>query len=162
MEGRCFPVEIKYSPCIANKRVEESVKSAIRMHLHEDPGDILVFLTGSEECELASKLCYIKLQELLNKGREVPSMLIYTLYGAQSSEDQTKVFAHAPKNTRKLVFSTNIAETSLTIDGIGFVIDCGYVKQKHYNPRTGMFCPSAKFKRNKGLEEQVFFIFLIN
>ena len=131
-------MEVKYAPCIANRRVEEAVKSAIRMHLHEDPGDILVFLTGSEECELASKLCYLKLQDLLNKGREVPSMLIYTLYGAQSSEDQAKVFAQAPENTRKLVFSTNIAETSLTINGIGFVIDCGYVKQKHYNPRTGM------------------------
>ena len=138
MEGRCFPVEIKYTPCLAAKRIEESVTSAIRMHLHEDPGDILVFMTGSEECEIAAKLCLVRLQELLNKGKEVPSMLIFCLYGAQSCEDQAKVFVKADENTRKVVFSTNVAETSLTIDGIGFVIDCGYVKQKHYNPRTGM------------------------
>ena len=48
------------------------------------------------------------------------------------------MFIKAPKNCRKLTFSTNIAETSLTIDGVGYVVDCGYVKQKCYNPRTGM------------------------
>ena len=63
------------------------------MHLHEGPGDILVFLTGSEECEWATKLCFIKLQELIAKGREVPSMMIYAIYGAQSSEGQAGVFA---------------------------------------------------------------------
>jgi HrpA-like RNA helicase len=57
MKGQCYPVDIKYGPCLANKRVEEAVKSAIRMHLHEGAGDILVFLTGSEECEMAAKLC---------------------------------------------------------------------------------------------------------
>lgn len=51
MEGKCYPVDIKYGPCLSNKRVEEGVNAAIRMHLHEGPGDILVFLTGSEECE---------------------------------------------------------------------------------------------------------------
>lgn len=51
MEGKCYPVDVKYGNCLSNKRVEESVKSAIRMHLHEASGDILVFLTGSEECE---------------------------------------------------------------------------------------------------------------
>lgn len=65
MEGRCFPVDIKYGPCLSNKRIEESVTAAIRMHLHEGPGDILVFLTGSEECEQAAKLCLSKLQMLL-------------------------------------------------------------------------------------------------
>jgi ATP-dependent RNA helicase DHX8/PRP22 len=65
--------------------------------------------------------------------------LIYALYGAQSAKDQSRVFEKPEDpNTRKIVFSTNIAETSLTIDGVGFVIDCGYVKQKQYNPKTGM------------------------
>ena len=57
MGGRTFPVEVKEGPALANKRVEESVKAAIRMHLHEGEGDILVFLTGSEECEAARRLC---------------------------------------------------------------------------------------------------------
>ena len=57
VEGICYPVDIKYGNCLTNKRVEECVKAAVRMHLHEDKGDILVFLTGSEECEEAAKLC---------------------------------------------------------------------------------------------------------
>jgi HrpA-like RNA helicase len=55
-------------------------------------------------------------------------MLIYALYGTQSSDEQSLIFSKGPENTRKVIFSTNIAETSLTIDNIGFVIDCGYVK----------------------------------
>ena len=107
------------------------------MHLHETSGDILAFLTGSEECEQAVKFCYQQLDELLSKGKEVPSCLIYSLYGSQTSDDQLRVFETPPENTRKIIFSTNIAETSLTIDGVGFVIDCGYVKQKQFNPRSG-------------------------
>jgi len=138
VEGRCYPVEILHGNCSANKRVEEAVRAAIRMHLHEGPGDILVFLPGSEDCEMACKLCISKLQELISREKEVPSMVIYPLYGAQNCEDQARVFEKPPEHHRKLIFSTNIAETSLTIDGIGFVIDSGYVKQKCYNPRTGM------------------------
>lgn len=65
-------------------------------------------------------------------------MMIYALYGALSSDDQNRVFERPPPDTRKIIFATNIAETSLTIDGIAFVVDSGYVKQKCYNPRTGM------------------------
>lgn len=57
MKGRSFPVDIKYSLQTTGKRVDESVKAAIRMHLHEGPGDILVFLTGKEECEVARRQC---------------------------------------------------------------------------------------------------------
>ena len=102
MQGRCFPVELLYGHTSANKRIEESVRAAIRMHLHEGPGDILVFLPGSEDCEIACKLCVTRLQDLLSLGKEVPSMLIYPLYGAQNSEDQSRVFEKAPKNTRKV------------------------------------------------------------
>ena len=104
MEGRCFPVEIKYTPVLANKRVEEAVRASIRMHLHEGPGDILVFLTGSEECEFAAKLCLLKLEEILNKGKEVPAMMIFPLYGAQSADDQSGVFAKMEEHTRKVRF----------------------------------------------------------
>ncbi len=62
--------------------------AAIRMHLHEGPGDILVFLTGSEECEMARKVTMEKLTVLMEKGQEVPSILIYALYGQLSTEEQ--------------------------------------------------------------------------
>jgi len=140
MEGKCYPVDVKYHHTPANLRVEEAVKNAIRLHLHEGLGHILVFLTGSEECEQAVKRTHEILEDLISKGKEVPSALIFSLYGAQSSEDQHKVFESVDEDTRKIVYSTNIAETSITIDGVGFVIDSGHVKQKQYNPKTGMDC----------------------
>lgn len=140
VHGKSYQVEVKCSeqPIGAIKRTNEAVTAALRMHLHEGPGDILVFLPGSEDCEVARKLCYERLEEILNAGREVPNVLLYTLYGSQSSEDQSVIFQNVDEDTRKIIFCTNIAETSITIDNIGFVIDSGYVKQKTYNPRTGM------------------------
>ena len=140
MEGKCYPVDLKYENTSANFRLDESVNNAIRIHLHEGIGDILVFLTGSEECEQAVKKTTEILSDLIQKGKEVPSAMIYSLYGAQSSEDQARVFDKLDEDTRKIIYCTNIAETSITIDGVGFVIDSGYVKQKQYNPKTGMDC----------------------
>jgi ATP-dependent RNA helicase DHX8/PRP22 len=138
IHGRCYPVDKIYYTSRMEKRVENSVKIAIRIHLHEGPGHILSFLTGFEECEQACKLCYAKLKELETKDRKIPPLIIMPLYGAQNTDEQSAIFEKTPENCRKLIFSTNIAETSLTVDGIGYVIDCGYVKQKIYNPRTSM------------------------
>jgi ATP-dependent RNA helicase DHX8/PRP22 len=132
--GRQYEIEILHSSSKSDRRVEYVVNAAIRIHLHEGPGDVLAFLTGSDECEKSKTLCFEILQKLESKGKPVASMLILALYGAMSSEEQAKVFKSTPKDCRKVVFSTNISETSITVDGIGFVIDCGYVKQKQFNP----------------------------
>lgn len=137
VSGRCYPVEIGYEAGSGN-RVEDAVQSAIRLHLHEGPGDILVFLTGSEECEAAVQLMNQKLIQFVSRGGAAAPAFLYSLYGAKSSEEQTSVFEPAEKGSRKIIFSTNIAETSVTIDGIGFVIDSGFSKQKVYNARSGM------------------------
>lgn len=136
--GRQYPIEILHSACKSDRRVEYTVNAAIRIHLHEGPGDVLAFLTGSDECERAKSKCFEALQQLQTQGNEVPSMLILSLYGAMSSEEQAKVFKRTPEDCRKVVFSTNISETSITIDGIGYVIDCGYAKQKKFNPTTSL------------------------
>ena len=136
--GRQYEVEILHSACKTDKRVEYVVNAAIRIHLHEGPGDILAFLTGSDECEKAKALCFETLQRLVGQGKPVASMLILALYGAMSGEEQAKVFKPTPRDCRKVVFSTNISETSITVDGIGFVIDCGYVKQKQHNPSNSL------------------------
>lgn len=138
LSGKLYPVDITYHPSRMEKRVESSVQLAIRIHLHEKRGHILSFLTGFEECELACKMTYNILEDLKKKGKKILPMEIMPLYGAQNTEDQAKVFEKVPLDCRKLIYCTNIAETSLTVDGIGYVIDCGYVKQKIYNHSTGM------------------------
>jgi ATP-dependent RNA helicase DHX8/PRP22 len=114
-----------------------AVQISIRIHLNELAGDILAFLTGFEECEQATKKCFQKLQEISNT-RAVPPMMIVPLYGAQTAEQQANAFLKTPENCRKIIFATNIAETSLTLANIGYVIDSGFVKQKVYNSDTGM------------------------
>ena len=138
VSGRCYPVSIFHGESPKEKRVENAVRSAIRIHLHEGGGDILVFLTGFEECEAAVRLSFTKLQELKERGKALAPILIIPLYGSQTTEQQAKAFQVTPPGARKVVFATNIAETSLTIDNIAFVVDTGYVKQKIYNAETGM------------------------
>ena len=85
MHGKLFPVEVKYNPTRHFERVDEVAKAVIRIHLHEGPGDILVFLTGGEECETATRVTYERLEDLMEKGKEVPGMIIYSFYGALSN-----------------------------------------------------------------------------
>uniref|UniRef100_A0A2P2I5T5 RNA helicase n=1 Tax=Hirondellea gigas TaxID=1518452 RepID=A0A2P2I5T5_9CRUS len=107
----------------------------MQIHLSEPPGDILVFLTGQEEIDTACEILYERMKAL---GSDVPELQILPVYSALPSEMQTRIFDPAPPGSRKVVIATNIAETSLTIDGIYYVVDPGFVKQKVYNPKTGM------------------------
>lgn len=136
--GRSFDVDLHFHPVSKSQRMEAAVNVALNLHVREGSGHILVFLTGMEECEQAVRLANTKLQDLVTAGKEVGDCLIVPLYGMMQSDDQRNVFDEAPEGCRKLVFSTNIAETSLTISGVGFVVDCGFCKQKVFNPKTGM------------------------
>lgn len=105
----------------------------MQIHCSEPEGDILLFLTGEEEIEEACKR--IK-QEMLSLGNSVQQKLLpVPLYSSLPPQQQQKVFDRLPQGTRKIIISTNIAETSLTIDGIVYVIDPGFSKQKVFNPR---------------------------
>ena len=81
-------------------------------------------------------------------GQEIPELLILPIYSQLPSDLQAKIFEKAPDGVRKCVVSTNIAETSLTLDGILYVVDTGYVKMKVFNPKMGMdaltVCPSQR------------------
>ena len=136
--GRSFSVALHYHPVSKTQRVEAAVNVALNLHVREGPGHILVFLTGMEECEQAVGLANAKLQSMVESGKQVADCLIVPLYGMMQSDDQRNVFEEVPEGCRKLVFSTNIAETSLTVAGVGYVVDCGYCKQKNFNPKTGM------------------------
>lgn len=97
-------------------------------------GDILVFMTGQEDIEATCALVRERLDSL---GDDVPKLLILPIYSQLPSDLQAKIFDKATDGTRKVIVATNIAETSLTVDGILYVVDCGYCKLKTFNPRIG-------------------------
>jgi pre-mRNA-splicing factor ATP-dependent RNA helicase DHX15/PRP43 len=129
--GRQYPVEIFYSAKPEEDYLNAAIRTAVQIHVNEGPGDILVFLTGEEEIEKAVSRITL---EISSYETEVEPFIVHPLYGSMSTESQQKVFDRTP-GYRKIVVSTNIAETSVTIDGIVFVVDCGLSKQKVYNPR---------------------------
>jgi len=133
--GRTFPVEILYTREPETDYLDASMITIMQIHLSEPPGDVLLFLTGQEEIDTACEVLFERMKSL---GPEVPELIILPVYSALPSEMQTRIFDPAPPGARKVVIATNIAETSLTIDGIFYVVDPGFVKQKVYNSKTGM------------------------
>ncbi len=124
--GRTFPVEILYTRDPETDYLDASLITVMQIHLTEPPGDILVFLTGQEEIDTACEILYERMKSL---GPDVPELIILPVYSALPSEMQTRIFDPTPPGCRKVVIATNIAETSLTIDGIYYVVDPGFVKQ---------------------------------
>lgn len=133
--GRMFPVEILYTKEPETDYLDACLITVMQIHLTEPPGDILVFLTGQEEIDTACEILYERLKTL---GPDSPELIILPVYSALPSEMQTKIFDPAAPGSRKVIIATNIAETSLTIDGIYYVVDPGFVKQKVFNAKTGM------------------------
>jgi pre-mRNA-splicing factor ATP-dependent RNA helicase DHX16 len=133
--GRRYSVDVHYTSQPEANYLAAAITTVFQIHITQGKGDILVFLTGQEEIEAAEQ----NLQETARKlGSKIPEMVICPIYANLPSELQTKIFEPTPPNARKVVLATNIAETSLTIDGIVYVIDPGFVKENVYNPRTGM------------------------
>ncbi|PNY01570.1 putative pre-mRNA-splicing factor ATP-dependent RNA helicase-like protein, partial [Trifolium pratense] len=138
--GRLHPVEIFYTQEPERDYMEAAIRTVVQIHMCEPAGDILVFLTGEEEIEDA---CRRISKEVANLGDQVGPVKAVPLYSTLPPAMQQKIFEPAPPPVkeggppgRKIVVSTNIAETSLTIDGIVYVIDPGFAKQKVYNPRV--------------------------
>ena len=133
--GRTFPVEIMYSKEPESDYLDAALVTVMQIHLTEPAGDILLFLTGQEEIDTSCEILFERMKAL---GPNVPELIILPVYSALPSEMQSKIFEPAPPNSRKVVIATNIAETSITIDGIFYVIDPGFVKQNAYDPKLGM------------------------
>jgi HrpA-like RNA helicase len=135
--GRTHPVEIFYTPEPERDYLEAAIRTVMQIHMCEEiAGDILLFLTGQEEIDEACKRLK---REIDNLGPEVGEMKCIPLYSTLPPNLQQRIFESAPPPRpngaigRKVVISTNIAETSLTIDGVVFVIDPGFAKQKVLN-----------------------------
>ncbi|XP_048345601.1 pre-mRNA-splicing factor ATP-dependent RNA helicase DHX16 isoform X1 [Sphaerodactylus townsendi] len=133
--GRRFPVDIYYTKAPEADYLEACVVSVLQIHVTQPRGDILVFLTGQEEIEACCEMLQDRCRRL---GSKIAELLVLPIYANLPSDMQAKIFEPTPPGARKVVVATNIAETSLTIDGIIYVIDPGFCKQKSYNARTGM------------------------
>lgn len=132
--GRTFPVDIMFSKNPCEDYVDAAVKQAIQIHLQSTEGDILIFMPGQEDIEVTCEV----IQERLEQVDNAPPLSILPIYSQLPSELQAKIFQRSTEGVRKCVVATNIAETSLTVDGIIFVIDAAFCKLKVYNPRIGM------------------------
>jgi pre-mRNA-splicing factor ATP-dependent RNA helicase DHX15/PRP43 len=139
VSGRTFPVETFFTQEPETDYVEAAIRTVLFIHQAEDEGDVLLFLTGEEEIEDACRKIRAEGEELANKNMAGP-LLVLPLYSSLPPQQQQRIFDPPPPSKgehpgRKVVVSTNIAETSLTIDGIVYVVDPGFCKQKVYNPR---------------------------
>ena len=134
--GRTFPVEIHHAVEPHDDYLEAALSRVMEIHLTEHSGDILVFLTGQEEIDTAVQVLNERMEKL--KPMKPDPLIAIPVYSALPSEMQTAIFDPAPAGSRKCVIATNIAEASVTIDGIFFVVDPGFAKIKMYNPKAGM------------------------
>ncbi|KAL7834957.1 hypothetical protein SRHO_G00292040 [Serrasalmus rhombeus] len=136
LEGRQHPIQVYYTKQPQSDYLQAALVSIFQIH-QEAPlsHDILVFMTGQEEIEALARTCR-------DIAKHLPDtcgpMTVIPLYASLPPAQQLRVFQPAPKGSRKVILSTNIAETSITISGIKFVIDTGMVKAKRYNPDSGL------------------------
>ncbi|XP_043241834.1 probable ATP-dependent RNA helicase DHX35 [Amphibalanus amphitrite] len=143
VDGRQHPVEVYYSLEPVPNYIQACVDTVCRLHTTEPPGDVLVFLTGQDEVD-----------EVVRKLREAPDtprkdkLLPLPMYGALPNADQLRAFQRAPQGHRKVVVATNLAEASVTIPGIVYVVDSGFVKLRWYNSDTHtdslVVCPTSR------------------
>ena len=139
-QGRQFPVQSRFEGkgmpllpdalAVAHDTPEKAVARLVERALREAPGDILVFLPGAREIR--------RVQSLLQSNAHSPPVRCLPLYGELSGDEQEDALRPAPGGKRKVVLSTNIAETSLTIEGIRIVVDSGLVRRAVFDPATGM------------------------
>ncbi|KAK5172731.1 Salivary acidic proline-rich phosphoprotein 1/2 [Saxophila tyrrhenica] len=136
VEGRQYPVKTTYLAQPTEDVIDTALQRIFKIHCGEPmPGDILVFMTGQETIQSLQKL----LEELAeNLTRDYPKLLVLPLFAALSQPAQQRIFEPAPPNTRKVILSTNIAETSVTVPGVRFVVDTGKAKIKKFRNQIGL------------------------
>lgn len=132
IEGRTHPVSLAYTAAPVGNYVGAAVDAAWHLHTNAPPGDILIFFTGRDEIDAA-------LQMIADRaiGAQSPPLLL-PAHASADAASLAAVFAPAPRGTRKIVAATNVAEASVTIDGIRYVVDCGYTKLRTYDQKRDM------------------------
>ena len=136
VEGRQYPVKLSYLDKPTEDVIQAALERIFQIHCKEPmPGDILVFLTGQETIQSLQKL----VEEYAgNLTEDYPKLLVLPLFAALPQNAQQRIFRPAPPNTRKVILSTNIAETSVTVAGVRFVVDTGKAKIKQFRNRLAL------------------------
>lgn len=139
--GKTYPVDIMFQSIPSADYIDSAVKQALKIHLSNPfqiggHGDILIFMTGQEDIEITCQLIEEELHELMKLNDDIAELDILPVYSSLSAHLQSKIFQES-KN-RKCMVATNIAETSLTLKNVKFVIDSGLMKLKVYNPKLNM------------------------
>lgn len=129
ISGRTFPVRIMYTCEPQPDVLDAALVTTLQIHREEPPGDILVFLTGQEEIESCERVLH---------DCHLPDLHVCSLFAALPQAQQMRAFEPAPPGMRKVILATNIAETSVTINNVRYVVDCGTVKVRVYNARSGV------------------------
>jgi len=130
--GKMFPVSIRYTSD-SKKRVPDRIGELIPQILSQSEGDILVFFSGVSEIHTTERI----LSEIFAQ-KKIQNVMILKLFGEMRLENQVEVFTPAKPGQRKLILSTNIAETSLTIPGVKVVVDTGFCKRLIFDPKSGL------------------------
>ncbi|MDP2435195.1 MAG: oligonucleotide/oligosaccharide-binding fold domain-containing protein, partial [archaeon] len=149
VEGRQFSVQLMYTLEPEPDYLDAAFLTVLQVHTKKAPGDVLVFLPGQEDIEAVASLLESRQKQAVKQAEEDVQAgrqsseeeklyRVCCMYAALPPEKQMAVFEPAPAGVRKIVLATNIAETSITINGIKYVVDCGLVKSKTYNPKTGL------------------------
>ena len=141
--GRTYPVDVYYTKKPVDDYIDAALTTVLQIHLSGSRksdnnlryGDVLVFLTGQEDIE---SLCQLLRDRAKSFPHGVDDIIVQPIYASLPWDKQAEVFRKTPKGCRKIVVATNIAETSITIDGIGYVVDAGLVKMKGHHMNTGM------------------------
>jgi len=135
VEGRMFPIDVFYALDPVPDFVQATVETVKKIHGSEPPGDVLAFLTGQDDIDTVVRAL---INEARQQSRDAMRMRVLPMHGGLPRADQLKVFDRTPRGTRKIVVATNIAEASVTIDGIVYVVDAGFVKLPAYNASCGI------------------------
>lgn len=128
--GQSYPVETRWRPVSPQARLDAAVAGQVQEALSETEGDLLVFLPGVAEIR--------RVESLLSEARLAPNVSVLPLYGDLPGPQQDQALRPSPAGQRKIVLSTSIAESSLTIEGVRVVVDSGYMRQPRFSPSTGM------------------------
>ncbi|KAK4051658.1 Salivary acidic proline-rich phosphoprotein 1/2 [Microbotryomycetes sp. JL201] len=144
VQGRQHSVKTYYTAEPVTDYLDAALKTVFAIHMKRPPGDVLVFLPGQDDIESLAALIQAYQRDLHASFPKHDDVAVHALYAKLSPTEQARAFLPAPQGTRKIVLATNVAETSITIPGIRYVVDSGLAKEKEYHAGAGQFVHSQR------------------